>query len=430
MFQTRVLRIATIVLLPVITLALGWQLGASYENQALLEVRRQIELFAPAAGSGQVLHDPEQEANLSLFWGVWRLLLTHYIAPDELHPQKLILGATEGMVRAINDPYTVFMGPDETREFRQSLSGQLQGIGAELGIRDEAIVVLHPLKGSPAEASGLLPGDIIIAVDRQSTEGKTLTGVVGLIRGPKGTSVTISVLRDKKIEPVVLTIVRAEITVPSVETKMLTTATGSIGYITLNQFGDTSVADFTKALKDTLKKEPKALIIDLRFNGGGYLEGAIDVVSLFVEEGKVVSVERRGGIIDVQEVRGRPLTIDLPMVVLINQGSASASEIVAGALQDHERATIIGMKSYGKGTVQEVMDLPGNTSIRLTTARWLTPKGRNISKEGITPDVVIDRTPQQMQKDIDPQLEAAETWLLGHKDNLEKMKTGTGATKS
>ena len=417
------------ILLPVITLALGWQLGASYENQALQETRRQVELFAPASGSGQLLHDPEHEANLSLFWGVWRLLLTQYIAPDDLNSQKMVIGATEGMVRAVGDPYTVFMAPDETREFRQSLSGQLQGIGAELSLKEGAVVVMHPLKGSPAEAAGLLPGDVILTVDGKEIEGKTLAEVVGIIRGPKGTSVVLSVARPGKDEPMSLTIVRADITVPSVETKTLKTGSGMIGYIALNQFGDTSVVEFTKALKEALKDPPKAIIIDLRFNGGGYLEGAIDIVSLFVQQGNVVSVERRGGVSEPHEVRGHALAPEIPMVVLINQGSASASEIVAGALQDYDRATIIGVKSYGKGSVQEVIDLPSATSLRLTTARWLTPKGRSIAKQGITPDVVVDRTPEQMQKDVDPQLDAAEVWLLGHRDALMKMKTGSGVTK-
>ena len=373
-------------------------------------------LYSGETGSGQIVTDPENEVDMSLLWGVWRILIKHYIAPDELEATKLLFGAVEGMVRSVGDPYTVFMTPAQNKDFRQSLEGKLQGIGAELAFRDGLIVIVAPLKGSPAQKAGLLPEDVIIEVDGENIEGENLNQVVQRIRGQKGTTVTLTVDRPGALESKTFSIVRDEILIPSVESDLIETGSGALGYIALNQFGDTSIDEFQKSLKDLLGNDLEGLIVDVRYNGGGYLEGAVEMTSLFLRQGKVVSVERRGTEPEHHYVYGRPVAPDVPMVVLINQGSASASEIVAGALQDHKRATIIGMKSFGKGTVQEVLDLPGGSSLRVTTARWLTPNGKNLGKEGVHPDIVVDRSTEDFEAERDPQLDAAKEWLLDHED--------------
>ncbi len=425
--MSRFLRIVTVITLPILTLALGWQLGVSYEQNVLREATAKLNLLYGRGGSGTVLADPESEADLSLLYGVWRLLLNRYIAPEELTTQKMLFGAVDGLVRAIGDPYTVFMTPSQNRDFRQALEGKLQGIGAELAFRDGQVVVVAPLKGSPAQTAGVLPEDIIIEVDGIDITGENLNQVVQRIRGKKGTTVTIKIVREGSFNPLTLSIVRDNITIPSVESRLIESGSGSVAYIALNQFGDNSIDELRVALQGFMEQSPKGLIVDVRFNGGGYLESAVELTSLFLRQGMIVSVERREGEPEPHYAYGRPLAPDLPLVVLINQGSASASEIVAGALKDHKRATIIGMKSFGKGTVQEVIDLPGGSSLRVTTAHWLTPGGKNLGKEGVHPDIVVDRTAEDLQAERDPQLDAALEWLLDYEDVTGGQKTGSGA---
>lgn len=279
-------------------------------------------------------------------------------------------------------------------------------------MKEGKIVVVAPLKGSPAIRAGLQAEDIISMVDAVDITGETLAQVVQRIRGPRGSEVVLTLVREDVAEPFDVSITRAEITVPSAEGEILETASGSLGYISINQFGEATARELEAVEKDFLNKDLKGLILDVRFNGGGYLERASEIVSLFLKQGKVVSVARREGEPEHHYVNGRPLDMDIPMVVLINEGSASASEILAGALQDAGRATIIGVQSFGKGTVQEVFELPGGSSIRITTARWLTPNGTDLSKQGITPNIYVDRTNEQIQAGIDPQLDAAKEWLL------------------
>ena len=422
LFVPKILRIFTLLSLPILTLFLGWQLGASYEQKQLSDEMRALEaIYGGETGSGQVVQgDPEQEVDIAVLWGVWRLLQKHYIAPDELQTTPLVFGAVEGMVRSVGDPYTVFMTPSQNTDFRKALEGKLQGIGAELTFKDGLIVVVNPLKGSPAAAAGILPEDIIVEVDGVDIAGENLNQVVQRIRGTKGTTVQLKIIREGNTDPLMFSIVRDDINIPSIESEIKKTASGSVGYVALNQFGDTSIDELKEALK-TFDKEPtEGIILDLRFNGGGYLEGAVELASIFLRKGEVVSVERRGTDLEHHYVYGRPSHADIPLVVLINQGSASASEIVAGALQDHGRAKIIGMKSFGKGTVQEVIDLPGGSSLRVTTARWLTPHGKNLGKEGVHPDIVVDRTVKDYETKNDPQLQAALEWLLDQQDVTAK----------
>lgn len=411
-------------------LLLGWQLGVMHERKGQT-VRigdgASFGLVQPGAtASGITVNNPRREVDISLLWDTWETLQEYYIEPQKLQVTPLVYGAAEGLTRAIGDPYTVFMTPKENEEFRDGLSGSLQGIGAELTVRDGVIIIVSPLKGSPAERAGLFPKDAIEEVDGQSTEGWSLSQVVSRIRGPKGTTVRIKVFREGKAttaeSSLEFTITREEIHVPSVETHLVTTAGKTFGYAALNQFGEDSIMELKRELQSFKDKRVDGLILDLRNNGGGYLDGAVELASVFLREGAVVTVEHRRGDHDVQAVSGKALLQDLPLVILQNEATASASEIVAGALQDHERATIVGKKSFGKGTVQEVVDLQGGASLRVTVARWLTPDGKNLGKEGVHPDIEVEgRKPDDPLPPVgapwdwtaDPQVAAGVEVLLG-----------------
>lgn len=410
---SRCSRVIILTCIPIASLALGWNLGAEFERSMLASREQELsQLFTGGTGSGQVIGDPEQEVDLSLMWSVWRLLQQHYIEPNNLQRQSMIFGAVQGMVGAVGDPYTTFMTPDENKEFHDSLDGHLQGIGAELALRNARIIIVAPLKGSPAEKAGLLPEDAVLGVDGWSTEGQSLNDVVSKIRGRKGTKVSLLILHPGSLEPVTVDIVRDDIVIPSVRSTVQQTESGAIAVVEINQFGSETTVEVREALRKLAATDLKGLIIDLRNNGGGYLNGAVDISSMFLSSGKVVSVERRDGEPQRHYVDGRPILPSLPLVVLINEATASASEILAGALQDHGRATIVGAKSFGKGTVQEVIDLPGGGSLRVTAARWLTPNGRNLGKEGVTPDVVVERTRQDIETGKDPQMEKAQSLLF------------------
>lgn len=417
--STRFAPFVWLVVLPVCTLLFGWQWGQRSAQTQLQDAQNRLNVLYGLQGqSGAVIGDPEKQVDISILWGVWRLLNDRYIDPSKLQVNTMVNGAVTGMVASIGDPYTVFMTPKETQDFSDSLEGHLEGIGAELTIKDSNVVVVSPIKGSPADRAGVRPQDIITEVDGKSIEGLSLNDVVAKIRGKKGTSVTLTIMRSPQI--VKLTIVRDDIHVPSVEYEVKTTTKGKIGLLTINQFGGETVQEAKAFLTQQDVASLKGLIIDLRNNGGGYLDGAVELSSLFLREGTVVSIAGRDGPIDSKSVDGKPLLPDLPLVILINQGTASASEITAGAMQDHKRATIVGMKSFGKGTVQEIDDLPGGASLKMTIARWLTPNGKDLGKEGVFPDIAVDRTEADYKANKDPQLDAALTWMVTGK------RTGSG----
>lgn len=417
------LRIATGVLI----LLLGWQLGAIHERGTRI-VRIDSgsqQIWPGASASGITVKDPQRDVDISLLWDVWEKLNDFYIEPQKLQVTPLVYGAAEGLTRAVGDPYTVFMTPKENEEFREGLAGNLEGIGAELTMRDKLVVIVSPLKGSPAERAGLMPRDVILEVDGESTEGWSLSQVVSRIRGPKNTSVRIGVGRpssDHGAKPIEFTIIREAIHVPSVESHVIVTGGKTMGYVALNQFGESSIAELRKELQAFKDARASGVILDLRNNGGGYLDGAVELASLFLRSGDVVQVERRQEEADIQRVSGQALLPDTALVVLQNEATASASEIVAGALQDNGRATIVGKKSFGKGTVQEVIGLSGGASLRVTVARWLTPNGKNLGKDGVHPDIEIEpKKPGETPAPVgvpwdwkdDPQIAAGVDVLLG-----------------
>ncbi len=330
---------------------------------------------------------------------VYDILRKNY--DGKLDQAKLIEGMKQGMVSASGDPYPEFLTAEQTKEFNEDLNGTFSGIGAELGKDEESIVIVAPISGFPAMKAGLKSKDVIAEIDGQSTHGLAVSEAVKKIRGPEGTDVKLRIIRDKK-EDLNFTIKRENITIPSVESKMLE---NNIGYIKISRFSDDTVQLTRKAAEDLKVQGAKSMILDLRGNPGGLLDAAVGVSSVWLPNGKTVLQEKRDGVvIKTYNSSGNPVLEGMPTVVLIDDGSASASEIVAGALKDNNIATLLGIRSYGKGSVQTVEDLPDGSSLKITIARWYTPNGRNIDKEGIEPDT---KTEQTDNPDEDAQLQSA-----------------------
>lgn len=323
-----------------------------------------------------------------------------------LDTQKLIDGASRGMVAAAGDQYTVFMDAQEAAEFDKDLSGQIGGgIGAEIGTRDNKPTIIRVLPGNPAEKAGLEAGDTIVAVNDQSSDTWTADKTASAIRGDAGTTVKVSVLRGSETKDFTLT--RATVNNPSVSSKV----EDGIGILTISRFDNETGNLAAQAANSFRQQNVKGVILDLRGNGGGYLTAAQDVAGLWLNDQVVVS-ERTGGKVTDELKSGNDAVLNgLPTVVLVNGSSASASEIVAGALQDHKAATLVGEKTFGKGSVQKVLDLGGGTKLKVTVARWYTPNGKNITKEGITPDQSVDLTAADANAGKDPQLDAAKQQL-------------------
>jgi len=385
----------------------GWK-GAEYfylSNQDNFLAKCRLE------DCNAVLSDNPQNVDLSLYWDVWDELDSRYVDGSKvLDSQNFIYGSIKGLVDSLGDPYTVFMTPEETKEFEENLNSQLQGIGAELSVQDGMLVVISPLKDSPAEKAGLKPGDIIFEIDGKTTSEMTLFDAIMKIRGEKGTDVTLTIIRGELDEPFEVTITRDDINVESVTSERLE---GNIAYISINQFSDNTAEEFEKAVNDILLNTPKGVILDLRYNGGGYLDISVDIVSEFIEGKKpVVSIKTKDGNEDqIFDTTGNARIAKAPLVVLVNDGSASASEIVAGAIQDSKRGIIMGEQTFGKGSVQEVEFLQDGSSLRMTIAKWLTPSGRSISEVGITPDRIVIQKQEDLDKNIDSQLEEAKNYL-------------------
>ena len=321
----------------------------------------------------------------------------------QLDVDKLLEGLKKGLVAASGDPYTEYMSPEKAKEFQGQLDGTFEGIGAQLGKNTQgSVIVVSPIDGFPAKKAGLLPNDIIVKVDGKSTDGWTVDEAVDKIRGPKGTTVELVVIRGE--EELTIAITRAQIDIPSVESKVLE---DNIGYIKISQFGDDTSRLTQEAARSMKSQNVKGIVLDLRGNPGGYVESAVDVSSLWLDNKTVLEEKRDGKTIKKYESRGEALLRGLPTVVLIDGGSASASEITAGALHDNGVATLIGVKSFGKGSVQQPENLSNGGLLKVTVARWYTPKGKNIDKEGISPDKKVERTADDVKNNADPQLDAA-----------------------
>lgn len=338
------------------------------------------------------------------FWETWDLVHSIYV-DQPVDDLTLMRGAISGMLESLGDPHTSYMTPEEYTEANTELEGEYDGIGAIVDISGDYLQIVSPMPDSPAEEAGIKVGDLIIAVD-----GVDMTGVDGQIvlkkvKGPAGTQVILTILREGVAEPFDLTVTRAKITQATVSYEMLDSG---IAYIALSTFGDKTTAELKAALTELMEQDPKGLILDLRYNGGGYLQTAIEVTSQFIGTGNVLMEQYGDGKIIEYEAQKGGLALEIPMVVLVNEGSASASEITAGALQDAGRAKLIGVTTYGKGTVQSWVDLKDNQGgVRITIARWLTPNGRQINGIGLTPDVVVEITEEDIAAEHDSQLEKA-----------------------
>jgi carboxyl-terminal processing protease len=334
---------------------------------------------------------------------VYNLLRKNF--DGDLDAQKLQDGMKSGLVKAAGDPYTEYFNAKDAKEFNEQLSGSFSGIGAQLGKDDkDNIIVIAPIANYPAEKAGLRAKDVVTEVDGKSTAGLSIDETVGKIRGKKGTQVTLKVVRDSK-EQKELTITREDIKIPSVEYKILPE---NIGYIQISQFWDDTYGLTSKAAKEFKKAGVKGVIVDLRSNPGGSLDAAVDISNIWLPNGKTILQEKRDGrVVQTYTSSGTPVLLDVPTIVLVNEGSASASEIVAGALRDNKAATLVGVKSYGKGSVQQIIPLGNGGELKVTVARWFRPNGQNIDKKGINPDTEIKMTDEDYAGGKDPQKDAA-----------------------
>ncbi len=318
---------------------------------------------------------------------------------------KVLDAARKGLVQATDDPYTTYLTAAEAKEFDNDLNGKLSGIGAEIGLRNNIVTVIAPIDSSPAAAAGVRAGDIIAQIGEETTEGMTVEQAVKKIRGEQGTKVKLKIVRTGAQAPIDLEITRANLVVPSVKWSM---KPGNVGYIQITRFASDTGELTARAASELKGQGARKVVLDLRNNGGGYLQAAQEVSSQFLPEGKVVVEEKNGGATRERLTStGGGSLVGLPMVVLINGGSASASEIAAGALRDHKAARLIGEKSFGKGSVQEIKQLPEGAQLKVTVARWYTPNGTGIDKQGIKPDVEVKLTPEDSNADRDPQLDRA-----------------------
>lgn len=415
------------VLLPVVAVLsffFGWQ-AAEIENNGVGTHREELvadRTVSRSKATNKAIEDfgefldslskENHEFNFEVLWEVWKRVEDKFVDISEVTAENLIYGATKGLVEALDDPYTVFMTPEETIEFQNNLDGTLEGIGAELAIEEQMLTVVTVLKDSPAEKNKLQTGDVILEIEGKPTSEMTIYEAITKIRGEKGTKVKLLILRrsEEVVEPFDVVITRDTIRLDSVEVDDLG---DGIFHVGINQFTDRTKIEFQEAVTDILLKDPKGLVLDLRFNGGGYLDVAVDILSEFIDGEKLAVKIARRNPVDNEEIRvGDSARLNgIPLAVLVNGASASASEIVAGAIQDHKKGVIIGEVTFGKGSVQEVESINDGSSLRITIAKWLTPNGRSIDDVGINPDIEVELTEEDLENNFDRQLEEAINYL-------------------
>lgn len=362
----------------------------------------------------QNTQNPDATIDFSLYWRVWDLLKERYVDRDGLDAKILFYGAIDGMLAASGDPYTTFFSPKEQREFQEDISGSFEGIGAEMTLKDNILTIVAPLDESPAQKAGLMPNDRVLKINDETTVDLNIDEAVSKIRGPRGTEVKLSIYREGEDEAREISIRRDIIVVKSVKFEIQ----DGIGIIRVSRFGEDTAEDFDKAITSIALERPQGLILDLRNNPGGYLDAAVDIAHHFLESGTAVVLEENAeGKRRTLSAEGNPRFLNLPIAVLINEGSASASEILAAALQErHAQTTLIGKKSFGKGSVQELIPVGKDTSVKITVARWLTPDGNQINHVGISPDVEVSITREDIDAKRDPQMGKAKEILSGTKD--------------
>ncbi len=327
----------------------------------------------------------KSDLDFNQFWQVWDKIKTKYVS-STADETTMLYGAIQGLVGSLGDPYSLYFTPSGAEEFAKDLTGELEGIGAEIGIKDDQLMVIAPLPDSPAEKAGLKPGDKILTINDESTAGMDVNTAVSKIRGKAKTKVTLAILREGSSKPQDIVVTRAKIIVPSV---MFSMKSDEIAYLRVMQFNEDTKKQFSKYVKEIKSKSVQGIILDLRNNPGGYLDTAIDMGSYWVTDGPIVSEKGRNGISNEHKTSGSHPLSGIKTIVLVNKGSASASEIVAGALQDTKNAILIGEQTFGKGSVQDLEPFADGSALKLTIAEWFTPNGKNINKEGIKPNIEV-----------------------------------------
>lgn len=408
---------------PFLALALVFGAGLYIGTHQLLTQAQQVQVTSPTSTTITLtpLSDGGQPQNVdfSQFWRTWNLLQQNFVeahasgtAPTD---QDKLYGAIQGLVDSYGDPYTEFFPPKDAQVFDQNISGSFGGIGVEIDSLNGVLVVIAPLKGSPAEAAGLKPNDAITAIDGSSTADMTVDDAVQLIRGQKGTPVKLTISRAGVTQPFVVSVVRDTIQIPTIDTKSLP---GGIFEIDLYNFSGNATNDFRQALREFLQSGDTKLLLDMRGNPGGYLDSAVDIASYFLPAGDSIVTEDYRGSRDNITHRSYGYNIfsgrNLSMAILTDQGTASAAEILSGALQQHGVAKLVGTRTFGKGSVQELMDLGGGAELKVTIARWLTPNGTSISDGGLKPDIQATTTQKDIDNGKDPQKDAAIEYLTTH----------------
>jgi len=368
-------------------------------------------LSAPPSYIENARENMPTSVDFSLFWQTWNKARELYIGDSD--PQEMIYGAISGMVSALGDPYSAFLKPSDNEKFSQDLSGQFDGIGAELTMQNGQIVVVAPLAGSPAEKAGVRAKDVIVEIDGTGATEMSLNQAVDKIRGKAGTQIKLKILRAGVENPLDFTITRESIKVESVTYKLEDVAGKKIAILKVSQFGDDTMDLAEKYAKEIVKDKASGVILDLRNNPGGYLDSSVEFANLFLEQGKTVVVEvDKEGAKKEYKTDKVPILKDYPTVVLANGGSASAAEIVTGALRDYKRAEIVGEKTFGKGSVQALEPLLKGAALKVTIAKWLTPLGTEINKVGITPDIVVALSDADQNAGRDPQLDKAKSEII------------------
>lgn len=343
-------------------------------------------------------------ADFSTFWQAWSLIDDLYLRNKAISPTEKLHGAIAGLVRSLGDDYSEYFNPEDNKKFQEDIQGNFGGIGAEIGLREGRLVIVSPLKGTPAMAAGLRAGDFIVKINETPTDGISVEAAVKKIRGKENTQVILSVFRDGFTEPKEFKITRAIIQVPTLDLEMR----GNVAHIRLYNFNGNANSLFYNAVLEAANKNAQGIVLDLRSNPGGFLNVAIDLTGWFVKKGTVILTEEGvDGVVQTFRANGNESLVDIPLVVLLNKGSASASEILAGALRDIRGVKIVGETSFGKGTVQTVENLKDGSSLKLTIAHWVLPKGQLIEGLGIEPDVPVELTEEDIKKERDPQLQKA-----------------------
>jgi carboxyl-terminal processing protease len=354
-------------------------------------------------------------ADFSSFWKVWKAIDEKYPRADEVTNQARVYGAISGLMSSLNDPYSVFFAPEEAKSFEEEIAGNFTGVGMEVGLKEGILTVVAPLKNTPAYRANIKPGDRILKIDKKSTAGFSIEEAIKLMRGEKGTTVVLTILHEGDKESIEISIVRDVINIPTLDTEL---RKDGIFVIKLYSFSASSASLFRNAIKEFASAGTDKLLLDLRGNPGGYLTASVDISSWFLPGGETVVTEDYGSDTKPEVFRSKGYDVfsdKLKFVILIDGGSASASEIVAGAMQDHKRAKLVGTKSYGKGSVQETMKITPDTLLKITVAKWLTPNGNLIAEKGLIPDYEVKFTKKDAQEKNDPQLMKAVELLLNWK---------------